>query len=535
MRRKRSLSLSFTLGVVVVCALSVAHAQNINSVYTGPTDGNWGNPADWSPAVVPNNDGRDTFSVTIANVFLTLDLDVSVNRLTFNPGDGNPIIEGGTAPLLLCVDHNFTSAQTSIGNGGIVYADAESRGVSVDLGKLTDFSHETLGTGSTYYVVTAEPGQTATIKFEGANIKTNIALIELIGARTFLTDQKGADALSHFQRNAFDGYFDLEVGRNFTAKDAFVNEGGISIVASDPGFIDGDLDTTFTINGDFTNVGYPLDANTDGLVELHAPGPNGDAQMIIKGSLKNYQARSRTLNKCYFAWEAANGAKAVTRVLGGQPIDVLTSNAALFLIGPNTGLRDKFGNDGLRNLAVSARLFVADRDFTTAGSFTSTSRLSVFGDCRFTVSNHLTVSSGFLEVSPLTGYARNGDPGFPTTPYKSSQVIVGGNFNLPSAGILRFHLLDHENTATVDVKGAAIFAGALQAGVEDPSQISASDSFTVLTAAQITGQFSNVANGGRVDVYESFDQLGNPKGDPTGTFLVTYNGNALILSDFQPH
>jgi hypothetical protein len=250
--------------------------------------------------------------------------------------------------------------------------------------------------------------------------------------------------------------------------------------------------------------------------------------------LTNYDSGTQTLHKSYFGWEAAGGASAVTRVLGGsKPLDIVTSEASLNLFGPNTGFRDKFGNDALRNLAVSARLLIGDRNFTTANSFTSTSRLSVFGDCRFTVSGHLTIRNGFFEVSPLTGYARNGDPGFPTTRYKSSVVTVRGNFNLPAPGILRFHVLDHEKTATVNVKGAAVFAGSLQAGVEKPGRISPSDSFTVLTAANITGQFSNVTNGGRVEVFGSFDQFGNPTGQPVGTFLVNYDKTSLTLSDFQ--
>jgi hypothetical protein len=190
----------------------------------------------------------------------------------------------------------------------------------------------------------------------------------------------------------------------------------------------------------------------------------------------------------------------------------------------------------LRNLALSARLLIGDRDFTTATSFTSTSRLSVLGDCRFTVSGHLTIRNGFFEVSPLELLA--GGLGFPTAPYKSSQVIVRGNFNLPSPAILLFHVLDHKKTATVNVKGAAVFAGSLQVGVEKPGRISGTDRFTVLTAAQISGQFSNVANGGRVDVYDGvhgFDLTsGNPIGDPIGTFLVSYNATTLVLSDFQP-
>ena len=520
---------------LITVALIPARADFIKSTYVGPSDGNWGDPSNWSPAIVPNNGGGNSFAATIANVFLTLDLDVTVNRLTFKPGDGNPIILGGTAPFLFCLDHDFSSAHTKVGNGGIVDADAESTDVTVDLGELADFSGTTLGTGNTYYVVTAEPGRTATMKFDGANIVTNTALIELIGANARLTDENGADALAHFRHNAFDGYFDLEVGRNFTTEGAFVNEGGIAIFASDPASVSGDLNTTLTINGNYTGVGYPLDPNTDGLVSLTAPGPMGDAKMLINGALTNYDSGTQTLHKSYFGWEAAGGASATTRVLGGgKPLDIVTSEAALSLFGPNTGFRDKFGNDALRNLAFSARLLIGDRKFTTANNFTSTSRLGIFGDTRFVVSGHLTISRGFFEVSPLTGYARNGDPGFPTTPYLSSQVIVRGNFNLPSPGILRFHILNEAKTATVNVKGAAIFAGSLQAGVEDISKIHGGDSFTVLTADRISGQFSNVACGGRInDVYGSFDQFGNPLGDPIGSFRVTYNKSSLVLSNFR--
>ena len=67
----------------------------------------------------------------------------------------------------------------------------------------------------------------------------------------------------------------------------------------------------------------------------------------------------------------------------------------------------------------------------------------------------------------------------------------------------------------------------------DVSRVSASDSFTALTADKITGQFFNVASGGRIDVYE-FDFFGNPIGDSIGRLLVTYDATTLVLSDFQP-
>ena len=108
------------------------------------------------------------------------------------------------------------------------------------------------------------------MKFDGANIVTNTALVELIGANARLTDENGADALAHFRHNAFDGYFDLEVGRNFTTEGSFVNEGVITVIASDPGSVSGDIDTTLTINGNYTGIGsVPPDPNFNGQAELH--------------------------------------------------------------------------------------------------------------------------------------------------------------------------------------------------------------------------------------------------------------------------
>ena len=261
----------------------------------------------------------------------------------------------------------------------------------------------------------------------------------------------------------------------------------------------------------------------------------GDAKMLINGALTNYDSGTQTLHKSYFGWEAAGGASATTRVLGGgKPSTSSTSEAALVLFGPNTGFRDKFGNDALRNLAFSARLLIGDRKFTTANNFTSTSRLGIFGDTRFVVSGHLTISRGFFEVSPLTGYARDGDPGFPTTPYLSSQVIVRGNFNLPSPGILRFHILNEAKTATGKRERRCDLRRFTASRRGRHLENSWGRQLHRLTADRISGRFSNVACGGRLnDVYGSFDQFGNPLGDPIGSFRVTYNKSSLVLSNFR--
>ncbi len=529
----KTILLRNTLLLLCLLAVPMTRAATLTSTYIGPIEGNWGDSANWSPPVVPNNNGSDTFAVRIANVFLTLDLDVAVNRITFAPGES--VFCGGPAPLLFCIDHDFSSLQTRVGVGGFPYFFADTKDVTGDLGDLADFSGTTLNTGYAYGAA-ASAGRTATLKFNGANIVKSNTGIELIGAGTYIVDENGTDALAHFRHNLLYGYFALEVGRNFTTEGSFVNEGEVVIFATDPGSIAGDETTTLTINRDYTGIGYPLDPNTNGFLTLAAAGPVGDARMVINGTLTNYDANTQTLHKSIFAWHAANGASATTQVLGGgKAIDIVTSEASLLLFGPNTGFRDSSGRNALRNLATSARLLVGDRNLTTKGDFTSTSRLSIFGGTQMTVRGNLTIQSGFLGLWPMTGYALAGEPGFPTDPaYLPANLLVTGNFNLPAQSILRFHVLDANTLATMSVNGTVTLAGSLQSGVDDVSQLSQSDTITVMTANQIVGQFANVPSGSRVTSYVGFDVDNNPIGDPLGSFLVTYDDTTLVLSDFQP-
>lgn len=524
-------TLLLVLAVLSAAPVWQVQAATINSTYTGNGgDGLWSTAANWSPEIVPNNTPGQSFNVYVdAPDGVFQDIDVRITSLAMAADDFS---------LIITFDSNFISSSTNLGasndlfGGGAILALAPDTSVVCNLGALANFSGNALN-GGNYIVVTEgpDPTVTANIRFNGADVRTNNADVQFGGVGTTITDQSGRDAFRHLQRNGVNGIFYMEVGHNYTDQSSLVNEGEIDVVSEFGGL---EAPTTMTINGDYTGVGYPLDAGTVGFAGVVAAGPTADAKMVIKGALTNYDPMTKTLHKSYFKWQAARGRSATTRVLGGsKPLDIVTSEAALLLFGPNTGLRDQYGNDALRNLAVSARLLMGNRNFTTNGSFTSTNRLSVFGDSRFTVNGNLTTQSGFLEVSPLSGYVRNGDDGFPDPPYLSSAVLVKGNYNLLSNGSLRFHVLDHSATATISVAGTAVFCGSLQTAVEDISRVSSSDSFTVLTAGKITGQFSNVRSGERVDVYGGFDQFGTPVGDPVGSFLVTYNKTSLVLSDFQ--
>jgi len=523
------------LFVLITAAFIPMRADFIKSTYTGPIGGNWSDPANWSPPIVPNNTPDTKFLVRVPAEFpgVILDLDVHLQKLKLTQDFS------GVSPT----DFDLRSCATSLGvdfggeqfGGGVLYLTSLTRNSVADLGNLADFSGTTFNTGLMVADASAaDPDVTATIRFNGADVYETSGYIGIYGARSRIVDENSRNALRHLDHILFNGFLDVETGRNFRTTGPLVNEGTLKSIAT--GFIGPDAPVTVTIDGDYTGIGYPLYVENQGVMDVEAPGPTADATVVIKGKLTNYDAASRTLHKTYYGWEAAGGRSATTQVIGSAgPFDIQTSEAALVLTGPNTGFRDRNGQDALRNLSSSARMLIGDRDFTTVGSFTSTSRLSIFGDTQFTVNGDLTVAGGFLELWPLTGYAYQGAYGFPLDPaYLPANLLVTGSFNLPGQSILLFHVYDANTLATMSVNGAVTLAGSLQSGVDDVSLLSQSDTITVMTANQIVGQFANVPSGGRVNSYALFDLLGNPTGDPNGSFLVTYDDTTLVLSDFQP-
>ena len=513
----------------IICALmfasfSLARALEMSSTYIGPVGGNWSDPNNWSPSIAPNNSGSQTFDVTVGSDYpgVTLDLNVAVNSLTMvNDFSGITLVDHSLSSTASSIGVNFPNEQLG---GGVIYAFAQHGSVVANLGNLADFSGTTLNTGS--YVAdasAADLGVTATIQFNGANIQANNCYVGIDGAGSRFVDENGHDALANLQHTMVNGTLDIETGRSFTTGGPFVNEGEVWVISTGYG-----APATLTVKGDYTGIGYPLDPGTVGLVLMLAPGPTSDAKMIIKGQLTNYDANTSTLEKCRFQWEAAGGRKAVTQALGGAaPLDIVTSHASLTLFGPHTGFRDRNGQDALRNLSRSARFLIGDRDFTTAGSFTSTSRLSIFGNSRFTVNGNLTIKGDQFQVFPLTGYAA-GEDGFPNDPpYKKSYVTVMGNLNLAPSARFRFGIFDTATLPSVAVGGNAVLGGALVPYLLEGANVTSSDSFTLLSASKISGHFSNVASGGRVNVISFADE------SMLGTALVTITKTSLIMSDFQ--
>ena len=441
----RNLVLAIILELLL---LSRAWAATTNSAYIGPDFGNWSDPANWSPPLVPNNGGGQTFDVTIPGLDVVLDIDATVNSFT---------VRGGPPPVdanIVSTDHNFTSGATSITNDGEIDFFADTLDVTANLGDLADFSGTSLNSGF-FYGLNASSGLTATLQFNGAHIVTNFAGFGFFGPGTHrIINENGADALAGFSVNGYadgvPGFFALIDGASFGLTPAFTNMGEVLVSQA-----------TLLFQSDLTVVGDLRDPSTigGGYVNLYSGSINNPATVTIAGTLTNYDSSTKTLRGGRYQIEADVDGISTVQVLGGALFDIVHNDASILLETPGAALLDQTGADALRNLAVNFRLKLDDHNFTTLGSLTTNpepeSLLSVRGSTQLTVTNDLLLMGGTLEISPLSRADL-------TAPLSNSQVSVRGNLTMAESSTTRFEVSGAGATATVQVAGRAGIAGHLE-------------------------------------------------------------------------
>ncbi|MGZ5021691.1 MAG: hypothetical protein ACXWFY_04120, partial [Chthoniobacterales bacterium] len=111
-----------------------------------------------------------------------------------------------------------------------------------------------------------------------------------------------------------------------------------------------------------------------------------------------------------------------------------------------------------------------------------------------------------------------------------SGLHVTGNVSLLGASNLVFQLgglTQGSQYGFMNVNGNVSLGGQLLVSFVSGFQnsVTNSNSFTVLSStATFSGIFANIASGSRLDTTDS-----------AGSFLVTYNGSNVVLSDYQPH
>jgi hypothetical protein len=340
-----------------------------------------------------------------------------------------------------------------------------------------------------------------------------------------------ANALVNLTTNTATGFIRIGSGYNFTTANNFTNDGHMVVR---PG-------STAIFNGSFALVGDPLNDQT-GLIEVFgtddpsAGTATGDGSFILNGNFPAYNTATNTLSAVRL-WASAFGTKNATIQFNNA--NIITSNGDIRLLGDNARYRDQNGNDGLRNLAVNNNIFQAGRiTRTTAGDFTnngaganfSGGAMFIGGGTNLTVAGTLT-NNGLLDFAT---YDINQDisvPGFPPAPdgVLPSNITVNGNLTLTGNSDLFCELYSTAVTASYHVLGQAHFGGILELIFTfDDSLISSSDTFTLIQAnGGITGAFSNIASGGRLDAFFF------GASEPSGSFRVDYTGNALTISDYQ--
>jgi hypothetical protein len=343
-------------------------------------------------------------------------------------------------------------------------------------------------------------------QFAGADIVHNGATIALADSLAKIVDQNGSNGLRNFSHNTATGVFSVG-GFDFSTTGNFTNDGELSVWLG-----------TFA----------------------------------VKGSLINFDPVTRTLTGGKYQLDANAGAARL--VFGGADI---VDNAASISMRYGGSISDENGNDALRNFAHNLRageftiydsyVFTAASDFTNAGAIniignppTKASR----GQFKLTEGHtyHQTEGSTYLAYANFTGdmvidggsFSTAGLNAFFSPPSQlEGNLTIGDAFFGPRALIVNgaVHLSPSSRFLTIpqdynygffSVTETFTAGGVLQIEAPQIQPPSTASYFVVLASGGVTGTFSNAPNGARI-----------PTTDGRGSFIVSYNPNAIFISGFQ--
>ncbi len=222
---------------------------------------------------------------------------------------------------------------------------------------------------------------------------------------------------------------------------------------------------------------------------------------------------------------------------GATFIDATTGAPEALLAGSTGG---NFTNAGTY-LKTTASLTRVSTPFINTGSLLVNAGVMRFTDSFTQTSGGLVVAAGatatfdlglnFTSGALIGGGTINGDlanQGFISPGNILGTLTVNGKLSLLSTSVLAFDIGGTSPGVGYDfllVNNTVTFGGTLQLNVVNGVRTSLlpTDTFTLLSATSVTGAFANVASGTRLMSYTG-----------EGSFLVTYNGSNLVLSNFDP-
>ena len=299
MKKNNYKLLSGLLAGLLLCVGTAVGGGQTSSTWVGDTDGygSWGDSSLWDPTAVPNNDGGNTYDVTIAHHpnpggFFTgpaVDVNVTIDNLTLiDRGLVNGAVLGGPQgvgyTLTVLGTTDLTVITPDLGAGVIQAANA-----TFTLGTLANYdgSTKTLMSGG-IHVFSGIPSQPAVMRWHGADIVTNTAWIVLNGVNANLRNQDtGADALTNFATN--NDTFQLDNGHVISTAGNFTNNGFIGLYREDSAA----PTTLFQVNGNLTNgfaislsqgarlaVTGNIALNNQGLIDLGEIGSDNSYRLV---------------------------------------------------------------------------------------------------------------------------------------------------------------------------------------------------------------------------------------------------------------
>ena len=270
----------------------------------------------------------------------------------------------------------------------------------------------------------------------------------------------------------------------------------------------------------------------------------GDAQLVASGSSAHDFSERTIRNQGTFTW---NGSGALQSGNGGKFIN----SAGSTFVDATTGVADNLITNS------SGGTFT----FTNAGTYSKTSSSNTKVSVPFSNTGNIMISAGAIQFTgaftqgggsvlvsagasarfdqglnfasgSLTGggtvIADVSNNAFVSPGNLLGTLTVNGKLNLLANSVLSFDIGGTTQGTTYDflsVSGTATLGGTLAINFVNGARqtLLPTDTFTLLSASSISGAFSNVASGTRL--MSNFGQ---------GSFLVTYSGSNLVISNFDP-
>jgi hypothetical protein len=481
----------------------------VNSTFLGG-DHHYNNPANWSPAEVPNNTADKSYNVA-APSSINLDTDATVTNLTIS------------GPVFGSQGHSYTvTGTTTVGASSLLQVNFGAFTIS---GSLSNFDAATRTlTGGSFSIFSADGGAAAGLRFPGADIVTNGASISLTGPTATMTDSLGRDAFRNFAHNLSGASFSVAV-RDYTINHVFTNDGALTVVGSTggPSALGGSLTILSLTNYD-ASANRLAGGTYDITASSGSPGgiPGGTARLTVAGA--DIVRNSASIILEITGNGTGSGTPAFTDENGNSALAHFAENEAagvfqLKSLRQPFQTASDFENAGTVGITLSSLQIPASHVYRQVGGVTTLSGGTISGNVELLGGQLVSVEAQLPTLSTIyQGGAINGNLIVASALLNPISLGVNGSVQLSDSSRFLFR-------RGITGRSLAVQSTLSLAGILEIAGFSASSSATYMVAhaAAISGVFSNAPNGGRV-----------PTMDGQGSFVVTYSSTDVTLSNYQP-